>query len=139
MSVDDTEYGNCYLAALTVLNDFTSFSDKQIRLCHGYATIHTGEFKGDIINHAWVEIKDPNNNMWYYVDISPTEFDEEPIFAVLDATYKLFSINPDTLKRYNRKLANALFKKHKHYGPWDIPAVNPDGVPVDTQSPATIN
>jgi hypothetical protein len=83
---------------------------RQVVLCHGTLTrpdhVEVTPESHRLLDHAWIEYR--NTMLDLVLDLS--------LPAV--AYYRIFRIDPESVKRYTYREAGKLMLKTGHYGPW---------------------
>ena len=121
LEVDD--YGDCYEANGMIFRDIKS---PTARLVHADITPRLGKMAGRTYGHAWIE--DGDKLVDYTTGSSIMDlikgFDDVPEeFAGKVSSKSIFYgiADPKNIKKYDTKAFSDMIRKHKHWGPWELP------------------
>jgi hypothetical protein len=121
LEVDD--YGDCYEANGMIFRDIKS---PTARLVHADITPRLGKMAGRTYGHAWIEDGDKlvDHTTGSSIMDLIKGFDDVPEeFAGKVSSKSIFYgiADPKNIKKYDTKAFSDMIRKHKHWGPWELP------------------
>ena len=122
-SIKNPAGGDCYEANGMIFRDIKS---PTARLVHADITPRLGKMAGGTYGHAWIE--DGDKLVDHTTGSSIMDliggFDDMPAeFARNVSSKSIFYgiADPKNIKKYDTKAFSDMIRKHKHWGPWELP------------------